>query len=477
MNKYISFVLAISMLVSSISLAGNPVFIKSFNAESGTIVVTNKSTSFVQVHFSANLFSNEWHFLNESSSETLLFNPSSINNRYGFFKTVSATEPLLNNGLAVAWESDQIERIHVAHPMGELAMITPELSPDGSLKRIHEIFLRAHNGDETLIEVNEDGKPSRVFIAGHLILLDNYRENLVDAAIIAPDGTVTIHRDIDISEAGEAPSMVESYGLQRANERETVEAVLDALILTGRIVSTVLIIKSVIATGGATLPLAYALLPALLPEAAKLLLPEQVINEASMAYNGVACATVFAGNIDAADSCMELVLDIATIYRDTMGDFVDENQTAIDEAATQLCPLPSPPAGGDPTASRWEVVNERWVKNIYTDGAVTMSDRDTGLMWVYDASANGTANWDNAITHCNNLIYAGKNDWYLPDINELSVMYSQKAVFTNVQDSWFWSSTPEDASTIFAWYVDMFTGEVNIDWKGALDGVWPCRIQ
>lgn len=131
------------------------------------------------------------------------------------------------------------------------------------------------------------------------------------------------------------------------------------------------------------------------------------------------------------------------------------------------------PLGGDPTATSWEEVNERWVRNFYADGATTMSDRDTGLMWVYDASANGTATWDYAIAHCNNLVYAGHSDWFLPDRWQLYAMYSQKAVFTGVQAAWYWSSTPY--FDYGAWVVGMGSGSVINGGRSNDNWVWPCR--
>jgi hypothetical protein len=131
------------------------------------------------------------------------------------------------------------------------------------------------------------------------------------------------------------------------------------------------------------------------------------------------------------------------------------------------------PTGGDATATGWQVINSRWVRNFYADGAITMSDRDTGLIWVFDANANGTANWDNAIAHCNNLVYAGHSDWFLPNLDQLSAMFSQKAFFADVQAAWYWSSTPNYDGR--AWRVDMRSGGVSANSKGNGGWVWPCR--
>ncbi len=130
------------------------------------------------------------------------------------------------------------------------------------------------------------------------------------------------------------------------------------------------------------------------------------------------------------------------------------------------------PSWGDASAVEWLEVNTRWCRNFYANGAITMSDDTTGLMWVYDADANGTANWDNAKTHCTNLTYAGHSDWFLPNKDQLVAMYSQKGVFKDVQLSWYWSST----SSGNPYVVSMDNGNVsNYDNRFAVYWVWPCR--
>lgn len=134
--------------------------------------------------------------------------------------------------------------------------------------------------------------------------------------------------------------------------------------------------------------------------------------------------------------------------------------------------------GGDPTAVAWEAVNERWVRNYYDNGDITMTDRDTGLMWVYDASAMGMANWSGARNRCTDLTYANHSDWILPNRDQLSAMFSQKEFFRDVQEAWYWSSTRHGPSYFnSAWRVHMGDGNVNSS-NQSLDKiywVWPCR--
>lgn len=133
------------------------------------------------------------------------------------------------------------------------------------------------------------------------------------------------------------------------------------------------------------------------------------------------------------------------------------------------------PAGGDPSAASWELVNARWTKNTYTNGAVTMSDRDSGNMWLYSVNTYSGQNWYNAMSYCDNLIYAGYSDWRLPDKDTLAAQYSQKTYFSGVHTFDFWSSTPYAGYTELAWCVGMGSGSIYYSYKSNGNIVWPMR--
>jgi len=105
------------------------------------------------------------------------------------------------------------------------------------------------------------------------------------------------------------------------------------------------------------------------------------------------------------------------------------------------------PAGGDPDAESWTVINRRWVRNTYPGGAVTLTDRETGLMWVADAKRIGRHPWAKAKKVCADLAFAGYDDWRLPSRGELAAVAPHDEHFVNVQDAWYWSSTPSE--TVF----------------------------
>jgi hypothetical protein len=133
-------------------------------------------------------------------------------------------------------------------------------------------------------------------------------------------------------------------------------------------------------------------------------------------------------------------------------------------------------ATDEETVSR-EMVNDRWVKNVYANGDVTMIDKETGRMWLYDASLCGEMGWDAAVAYCNKLTYAGYSDWRLPSIDELKVHFSQKVFFAGVQNDYYWSGTSLANDTDYAYFVNMYFGYVNdVSYKPYNDAfVWPVR--
>jgi len=80
---------------------------------------------------------------------------------------------------------------------------------------------------------------------------------------------------------------------------------------------------------------------------------------------------------------------------------------------------------------------------------------------------------------CNNLTYARHSDWFLPDILQLADIYSQKAVFSNVQSipqyDGYWSSTQAGQHNNCAFIVLMSNGTGQAPLTFIPFRVWSCR--
>lgn len=112
----------------------------------------------------------------------------------------------------------------------------------------------------------------------------------------------------------------------------------------------------------------------------------------------------------------------------------------------------------------------------FTDhGDGTVTDNLTGLMWTKDVQQiPGTMHWQAALDACNNLVYAGYDDWRLPSLRELQSLidYGQKDPalppghpFEHQVSALYWSSTTYANFPSNAWILSFYFGHVNDYYK------------
>jgi len=118
------------------------------------------------------------------------------------------------------------------------------------------------------------------------------------------------------------------------------------------------------------------------------------------------------------------------------------------------------------------------------DGTVT--DNLTGLMWTTDAQQiAGLMNWSVALDACNDLEFAGYDDWRMPNVKEMLSLidygYYDPALtpgypFINVPSypGVYWTSTTLAVNND-AFHVPISNGTTNHVGKGELKYVWPVR--
>ena len=122
------------------------------------------------------------------------------------------------------------------------------------------------------------------------------------------------------------------------------------------------------------------------------------------------------------------------------------------------------------------------------NGDGTISDLATGLMWVQnaaDAGGNyGTGKqWAAAVTFCDNLIFAGHNDWRLPTRKELDTIVDTSRAnpaintdyFFNILSLQYWTITPYISLANYIWYVMFSTGTSGPVVKTATYRILPVR--
>mgnify|MGYP001319940877 CR=1 FL=1 len=106
-------------------------------------------------------------------------------------------------------------------------------------------------------------------------------------------------------------------------------------------------------------------------------------------------------------------------------------------------------------------VNAQEIGDVYEGGIVFQINEDgTGL--VADLEDLGQMNWLNAMAAAESATSQGYDDWYLPSIEELTLMYNTLGQGAdnsgNFEYGFYWSSTEIMNN---AWGVDFGTGAVD----------------
>jgi hypothetical protein len=143
-----------------------------------------------------------------------------------------------------------------------------------------------------------------------------------------------------------------------------------------------------------------------------------------------------------------------------------------------------------PAAKVQKVADARYNDN--GDGTVT--DTATGLMWK-KSPWYGKMDWVDAKAYCDNLTYAGYDDWRLPTVAkdggtaELDTLFRKNGnpsgewggvlgtLFASVERSLYWSGTASASYTSDAWFANMYDGSISSGSKTFYNRfyVWPVR--
>jgi len=120
--------------------------------------------------------------------------------------------------------------------------------------------------------------------------------------------------------------------------------------------------------------------------------------------------------------------------------------------------------------------------------ASVVVDQLTGLMWQTHASIGQGLNWQGALDYIaglNTTSYLGYSDWRLPNRSELAslVDYDTANVaylldaqgFLYVQTGQYWTSTTNVGNAVYAWYVDLLSGNEGSTEKWQNLNIWPVR--
>ena len=113
------------------------------------------------------------------------------------------------------------------------------------------------------------------------------------------------------------------------------------------------------------------------------------------------------------------------------------------------------------------------------DNDLTVIDTDTQLEWQdsYEDNNIKSGNWNYSITYCEDLKLDDKNDWRLPNINELKsiVMETQyeptiDEKFKYTKNHYYRSSTTRNSSTSYQFIINFTNGFISF--AGVYDGYY-----
>lgn len=106
-----------------------------------------------------------------------------------------------------------------------------------------------------------------------------------------------------------------------------------------------------------------------------------------------------------------------------------------------------------PTTYNWSSSYE--TGEIYmgtTSSAIGAGHKNTALILTADPNAP-------AATACRDYAGGGKNDWFLPSLNEISQLYANKAIIGNMGvNYWYWTSTEANDGGEQAWSYSFYNG-------------------
>ena len=104
-----------------------------------------------------------------------------------------------------------------------------------------------------------------------------------------------------------------------------------------------------------------------------------------------------------------------------------------------------------------------WLVEEGTPSESVVIDTVSGLEWALTSHSSQT--WQTALAYCQDLQYAGHEDWRLPDRHELMSIVdfstsSPASAISSIMPAGYWSSTSHAQSQENAWYVDFEFGNL-----------------
>jgi hypothetical protein len=95
----------------------------------------------------------------------------------------------------------------------------------------------------------------------------------------------------------------------------------------------------------------------------------------------------------------------------------------------------------------------------YNGGIIIQLD-ETGEHGMIMSEADlGSGDWDQAVLLCKQYTIESFDDWRLPTIEELHIIYANKSLANNFEQNWYWSSTEDTENSDYAFHLGFMSGD------------------
>ena len=106
-----------------------------------------------------------------------------------------------------------------------------------------------------------------------------------------------------------------------------------------------------------------------------------------------------------------------------------------------------------------EINNTIQIGSPYQGGIIVQLDETGEHGLIMSNEDLGDGNWFHAEQLCENYSNENYDDWRLPTIEELRVIYRNKNIVNNFEDNWYWSGTEDQNNTDRAFHLGFISGD------------------
>ena len=234
----------------------------------------------------------------------------------------------LHKGLSVAETQNPEVPLVASHEDGG----TIGVLYDSSRNRPRGGVFISEQGDELLVELDEDGYPSRAYVNDHVVLFENYEGRRVDLAVVTPRGRVEIVRGVEIEGADAALNRLNNASAKALSWSGALEIAGAGLSIGSCAIAS----AKALATVGIAIPLVALACSNAVIKTTALLLPEDETGlRASTAgfgaiASGVGCAAegLLGNPLECAAVAVDVVTGVVVIAKDRFAESESEIATA-----------------------------------------------------------------------------------------------------------------------------------------------------